>query len=297
MTKHETGQARGSSLEDTAPKASLGARSLRVLRKILFAGLIAYAIVAGYMYVAQRSMVFPGSGVLETPEAKGLSGVAVDRIAMADGTNVTVWSAPPASPGLPTLLYFQGNAQPVSTRWKRFKMILDSGYGLYVPTYRGYPGSEGSPSEEALIADALAHYDRLKDLQDGPVILHGESLGTGLATAVAAVRPDVDLLVLEAPYTALVDIATEQYPWLPVRLLMKDPMPTRDRIKDVTAPVLIFHGTEDRIIPVAHGQRLFDAAPDPKEIVIFDGGQHGDLWTLGLWEKVSETYAGLETAR
>ena len=67
---------------------------------------------------------------------------------------------------------------------------------------------------------------------------------------------------------------------------MKDPMPTRERIGQVSSPVLILHGTEDRIIPVEHGRRVFEFATDPKELVIVEGGEHGDLWTKGLWEKV-----------
>ena len=88
--------------------------------------------------------------------------------------------------------------------------FVDSGYGLYAPTYRGYAGAEGSPSEAALIADAVEHFDRARET-GAPVILHGESLGTGVATAVAAQRPDASMLVLEAPYTALVDMAAARY--------------------------------------------------------------------------------------
>jgi len=266
------------------------ARNLfRRVGKLLVILAVAYVMAAGYMYLFQRGFLFVPTGALATPEEKGLEGVTVEKVAMADGTQVTVWRAEPTLDGAPTLLYLHGNSSNLSARWKRFKQILDSGYGLYAPTYRGYAGAEGSPSEVALISDALEHYDRAAEAGT-PIILHGESLGTGVATAVAAQRPETGLLVLEAPYTALVDMAFETHPWLPVGLLMKDQMPTRERIGQVSAPVLILHGTEDRIIPVEHGQRLFGFAPDPKELVIVEGGEHGDLWTRGLWNKVQSVW-------
>jgi hypothetical protein len=281
MADAQTGGAEGG----TDRRTGLGARALRVTRNFFIIVAIAYAMAAGYMYLNQRSFVFLPTGDLSTPAEKGLDGVHVETVAMADGTDVTVWRAAPAEDGAPTVLYLHGNSRNVSARWKRFKQILDSGFGLYAPSYRGYAGSGGSPSEAALISDALEHYDRAA--RDGaPIILHGESLGTGVATAVAAQRPEADLLVLEAPYTALVDMASEKYPWLPVGLLMKDPMPTRERITRVKSPVLILHGTADRVIPVEHGKRLFGFASQPKEIVILEGVDHGDLWLNGLWEKV-----------
>jgi pimeloyl-ACP methyl ester carboxylesterase len=246
---------------------------------------VAYVMAAGYMYLNQRGFVFVPTGELATPAEKGLACVEVETVPMADGTRVTVWRAGPTQEDAPTVLYLHGNSSNVSARWKRFRQILDSGFGLYAPSYRGYPGSGGKPSEDALIADAREHFDRVAGT-GAPIILHGESLGTGIATAVAAERPEVALLVLEAPYTALVDMASAQYPWLPVGLLMKDPMPTRERIGEVSSPVMIVHGTEDRIIPVEHGRRLFELAADPKQLLIVDGADHGDLWNNGLWQNV-----------
>jgi len=268
-------------------------KGLRLMRNVVIVVAVAYAMAAGYMYLNQRSFVFLPTGALASPEEKGLRGVTVETVAMADGTDVTVWRAPPAREGAPTVLYLHGNSSNVSARYKRFEQILGSGFGLYAPSYRGYAGSAGTPSEDALISDALEHYDRAAEA-GAPVILHGESLGTGVATAVAAERPGAALLVLEAPYTALVDMASERYPWLPVALLMKDPMPTRERIETVAMPVLIVHGTADRIIPVAHGKRLYEYAPEPKELVLLEGVDHGDLWKNGLWQKVVAAWQDLK---
>ncbi|WP_209001152.1 alpha/beta hydrolase [Stappia sp. BW2] len=286
MTETSSGGA-GEAMNKTGRPGRLLWKAL--LRVAVIVG-IAYAMAAGYMYFNQRSFIFIPSGELSTPEEKGLSGVSVETVSMSDGTNVTVWRAEPSARGAPTVLYFQGNAANVSSRWKRFKQILDSGFGLYAPSYRGYPGSEGSPSEQALISDGLEHFDRLAG-SGTPLIIHGESLGSGVAAAVAAERPQTDLVVLEAPYTALIDMATKRYPWLPVGLLMKDPMPTRDRIGRIAAPVLIVHGTEDSLIPVEHGRRLFEFANNPKQLVIVEGGGHSTLWSNGLWNTVLSAWA------
>ncbi|WP_305989377.1 alpha/beta hydrolase [Roseibium sp. MMSF_3544] len=289
MADAETGRA------GTTEHKSSGfwAKSGRWLVKLAVIVAIAYGMAAGFMYLNQRNFVFVPTGELMTPEERGLENVSVELVEMADGTRITAWAADPSIEGAPTVLYFHGNSSNLSNRSERFRQILDSGYGLYAPTHRGYAGSEGSPSEAALISDALEVYDTLS-ASGAPVIVHGESLGTGIATAVAAVRPDVGLLVLEAPYTALVDMAAEQYPWLPVNLLMKDPMKTRDRIASVEAPVLVIHGTEDRVIPVEHGRKLFEIAPEPKELLILEGAGHGDLWKRGLWNSVQENWAEIQ---
>ncbi len=263
----------------------------KALVSLAVALVAAYVAAAAFMYINQRSFVFVPSGALELPADKGLSGVSVESATMADGTEIAVWTAEPSDPDKPTVLYFHGNSGNLSTRWKRFKTILDTGYGLHAPTHRGYAGAGGSPSETALVSDGLEHFDTVA-AAGKDIIVHGESLGTGIAAAVAAERPGVKLLVLEAPYTALVDMAAEAYPWLPVGFLMTDQMPTRERIGNVSAPVLIVHGTKDRIIPVEHGRRLFDLAPEPKDLLIIEGAGHGDLWDNGLWDKVQSMDTG-----
>lgn len=276
-------------LNARATPSGSGKRVRKLLVNLTVVVAIAYTMAAGFMYLNQRSFLFVPTGELSDPAEAGLDQVAVETVTMADGTQISVWSAAPAVEGAPTVLYFHGNSGNVSTRASRFKQILDSGFGLYAPSYRGYAGSEGSPTEVDLISDGREHFQAVAGLTDR-IIIHGESMGTGVATAIAADQPDTDLLVLEAPYTALVDRAYEQYPWLPVGLLMIDQMPTRERIGNVQAPILIVHGTEDFVIPVEHGKRLFERAADPKEILIVEGAAHNNLWSQGLWPAVLDAW-------
>jgi fermentation-respiration switch protein FrsA (DUF1100 family) len=257
------------------------ARAAGIFARLVAVVAVAYGLAAGYMYALQRDFLFRPSGTLGAPHDLGLDGVAAERVDMQDGTAITVWHKPPAEPENPIVLYFHGNGGNLSGRAERYRQIIDSGLGLYAPTYRGYPGAGGAPSEAALIADALEHFDRAQAAA-GDVVLHGESLGTGIAVAVAAERP-ARALILEAPFTGAVDVAAAAYPWLPVSLLMKDPFISRDRIGDVEEPLLVVHGTADRTIPFNQGRALYDMANQPKELRVHEGAGHTQLWTGGLW--------------
>ena len=242
-----------------------------------------YIAAVTYLYLAQRSYVFVPGGTLSDPADFRLSGVQAISLQAQDGVSLTAWYAEPR-PGQPTVLYFHGNAGNLSDRAERFERILQSGFGLLAASYRGYPGSSGSPSQAGLFSDALMLFDWLAQRTDD-VVLHGESLGSGVAAYVAAERA-ARALVLEAPYTAALDIAAETYSWVPVGWLMRDPFITREHITRVDEPVLIAQGTEDRVISVDHGRRLFGFAGEPKQLAIFEGAGHSDLWDRGLWATV-----------
>ncbi|WP_171100325.1 alpha/beta hydrolase [Ruegeria sp. HKCCD7255] len=257
----------------------------RLVGSALVLLVLIYATILGYMYFNQRQILFKAGEDLPDPASVGLADVQVERIAMADGTELTVWSAAPVLEGAPTVLFFHGQSGSLGDRADRLNEILNSGYGILAPSYRGFPGSEGAPSEAALISDGLQLYDRLA-AQASSIVLHGQSLGTGVAAAVAAERPDAALLVLEAPFTATVDVAGERYPLLPVSLLMKDQFATRDIIGDITVPTLIFHGELDETVPVHHGKALADLSNGNAELFLTPEGHHNDLWSFGLWDQV-----------
>lgn len=244
---------------------------------------LVYVAVVGYLYVFQRSFVFHPGGLLASPAELSLAGIEAVTIAMPDGVDITAWHAP-ADPGMPTVLYFHGNAGNISFRAENYRKIIASGFGLLAPSYRGFPGSGGRPGEAELVGDALVLFDWLSERAD-PIVLHGESLGSGIAVAVAAQR-QAAALVLESPYTAAVDIAAEVYPWVPVGWLMKDQFRSRDLIGQVEEPLLIIHGAEDSVVPARHGQRLHQLASEPKRLVIVAGAGHADLWQNGLWQTV-----------
>ncbi|WP_395663205.1 alpha/beta hydrolase [Aestuariivirga sp.] len=258
---------------------------MSLLRSMLFVGAAAYLGILLYMYVQQRSLQYFPSHQGITPEALGLTGVSEERVKTPDGETIVLWHAG-ARPGYPTILFFHGNGGEVAGRAERMAFYQSQGFGALFVSYRGYGASTGNISEQGFITDALTAYDFLaaRGLEAKDIVLVGESLGTGVAVQLAAMRP-VGAMVLEAPFTAAVDVAAEIYPWLPVRLLMKDQFRSRDVIGKVTAPLLIIHGDADRIIPVAHGRKLHELANEPKELVILPGASHDMIADSQVWAR------------
>jgi len=267
-----------------------------VARLLLLALATAAAIyIAGvsYLYVFQRDFVFKPSGELAAPADKGLTGVETVSLTMGDGVELKGWRSDP-QPGLPVFLYFHGNAGTLSGRAERIRRIVEAGYGLLAVSYRGFPGSGGSPGEAEIFSDALEIFDRLNG-EGERIVLYGESLGSGVATYVAAER-DAAALILEAPFTAATDIAADTYPWVPVTLLMRDQFRSLDRIGRVNEPLLVVHGTADAVVPFSYGRTLFDAAREPKHFEAIEGASHSNLWEMGLWPAVVEFLADLRVA-
>jgi len=281
----QTHHAQSGAFSDTV--RSNIARLKRALIVFAVAVGVLYAGIVGYMYANQQSLLYKPEGELPEPNSVGLADVDVISLPMADGAVLTAWSAPPAIEGAPTVLFFHGQSGNLGDRADRLREILNSGFGLLAPSYRGFPGSDGEPSELALISDGVQMFDQL-DANGTDIVLYGQSLGTGVAAVVAEQRPNAQLLVLEAPFTATVDVAAERYPWLPVSALMRDQFATRDIIDRVSVPTLIFHGTDDETVPLHHGQALAAIAGDAAQLHVVSGGTHNDLWSYGLWDEVQK---------
>jgi fermentation-respiration switch protein FrsA (DUF1100 family) len=151
-------------------------------------------------------------------------------------------------------------------------------------SYRGYAGSSGAPSEDGLLRDAAIAYSFATErYQAQRIVPWGFSLGTGVAVAIASEHP-VGKLILEAPYTSIADVAAAHFRFVPVRLLIRDPFHSDDRIARVTVPLLIVHGAQDQTIPIAFGEKLFALAREPKQFVRIAGGGHDGLGNFGVIE-------------
>ena len=153
---------------------------------------------------------------------------------------------------------------------------------LMLVAYRGYSGNAGAPTEQGLYADARAALDWLNahGVVDSSIVAYGASLGSGVATKMAAER-ELGAVVLEAPYTSTVDVAALRFPLVPVGWLMKDRFESLARIDAVTEPLLVMHGDRDTVIPQYFGRRLFAAAHAPKEGFWPHGVGHNDLFDHG----------------
>jgi len=251
------------------------------------------ALLAGYggvlllMYVAQRSMMYVPETLHILPADAGFPQAEEITLTASDGTRILAWHVKPQE-GHPVVLYFQGNGGAPRHRVPRFKPLVADGTGLLALAYRGYAGSDGSPSEQGFIADALALYDfAAARYPAGKLVLWGESIGSGVAVALAAQKPAA-ALILDAPFTSAADVGARAYPFAPVRLLMKDQFRSDERIGKVKAPLLIMHGALDRTVPIAFGEKLFALANEPKRFVRFTRGDHNDLDDYGALDTAKE---------
>lgn len=253
--------------------------------------LCAYIALTAVVYVAQRSLMYFPDTAHVLPAAAGLPEAEEVPLTAADGVRIAAWHVPPRD-GKPVILYFHGNGGALRFRVTRFRRLIADGIGLVALEYRGYGGSGGSPNEQGLIADAQAAYHfAAAHYPPQQLVLWGESLGSGVAIAVGAERP-VGRVILEAPFTSAVALGARHYWYLPVRLLMKDQFRSDLRIGKVKAPVMIMHGVNDRVVPYAMGEQLFELANKPKHFVRFLDGGHEDLDDNGGLDAVARFLAG-----
>ncbi|HEX4893910.1 MAG TPA: alpha/beta fold hydrolase [Hyphomicrobiaceae bacterium] len=246
----------------------------------------AYALIVLAAWLGQRRLMYAPDTTRVPPAAAGLADVVEHMLDTPDGARLVVWRRQ-AQPGRPTILYFHGNAGNLADRGGRLGRYGHLGYGLAALSYRGYGGSTGSPSEASNVADARLLYDKVigEGVKPQDIVLYGESLGSGVAVQLAAKHP-VGALVLDAPYTSIVDVAVKAYPFLPVRPLLLDRYESNRLIQGIKAPLLILHGALDRVVPAAMGSALHEIAADPKKLVLFPRGGHSDLDDHGAVSEV-----------
>lgn len=250
-----------------------------------------YLAVAAYLYVQQRSFLyFPNSPRPVAADA-GIPELREVQLTSADGLHLLAWYVPPTQVRS-TILYFHGNAGNVADRKGRLEMFARAGYGVLMPEYRGYGGNPGSPSEQAFLADAevALNFVHSQALDDPAIVVYGESLGTGVAVALAGKR-QLQALILDAPYTDIASVAAKRFFFLPVRWMLKDTFDSLSRIGDVRAPVLVMQGAHDGVIPPALGRALFAKAPEPKELWTDPEGNHSDLLERGALKVVLDFLA------
>jgi hypothetical protein len=253
--------------------------------------LAAYSGVAATLYFRQRALMYFPETVHTAPAAAGFADASELTLTTSDGERIVAWYVPPTG-DKPLILYFHGNGGALRYRVERFKKLVGDGIGLLGIDYRGYAGSTGSPSEHGLIADGEAAYEfAAAHYPVKQIVLWGESLGTGVAVALAAEKP-VGRVILEAPFTSAAAVGAQRYWYLPVALLMRDQFHSDQRIGKVTAPLLILHGAKDQVVPYAMGERMFELANQPKHIVRFLDGGHEDLDQNGALIAIGRFLAG-----
>jgi fermentation-respiration switch protein FrsA (DUF1100 family) len=238
------------------------------------------AILLFMLWFTQRRLIyFPSSG-MPSPADVGLARAESVTLQTDDGLRLGAWFVPPGAQATgDTMIVFNGNAGNRAHRSDIAARVAELGVAVLLFDYRGYGGNPGTPSEDGLARDAraaVAYLEGRAGVDPRRIVFLGESLGAGVAVGLAVERRP-RALILRSPFTSLADTAAYHYPFLPVRWLLQDRYPSRDRIAKASVPLLVITAARDSIVPSEQSRQLFDAAPEPKRLVVVDGVDHNDL--------------------
>jgi uncharacterized protein len=222
-------------------------------------------------------MFFPAPAVEVTPAAFGL---AFSELEMEtdDGERLHGWWVRASVSPVGHVLFCHGNAGNIADRLPHAALLSAAGFDVLLFDYRGYGRSTGRPWEHGTYRDARAACRVLREqpgVDAARIIYLGESLGGAVALQLAVELPPVGL-ILQSSFTSVRDLARLHYRYIPAPLV-PDAYPSLALIPRLRAPLLVVHGERDEIVPLSHGERLFEAAPEPKRMHVVRGAGHNDL--------------------
>ncbi len=226
--------------------------------------LVAYLVIIVFIYFYQRNLLYhPTENNYQNSESK--FNYEEVHIKVENKIELKSWFIEKDLKKMKTLLIFHGNAGDLSNRIYKLNELNKLDINILLISWRGFSGNNGSPTEKNLYKDAKAAVKWLneKKVSNKQIILYGESLGTGVAVEIAQ-KDKFNSIILESPFTSIENSAKIYYPYLPVRLLLKDRYDSISKIKKVNSPILIMHGKKDDIVPFSMGKKLFEEANSPK---------------------------------
>ncbi|WP_371170603.1 alpha/beta hydrolase [Aliiroseovarius sp. 2305UL8-7] len=244
----------------------------------------------GGIAVFQKTAVYKFSPEPMHPADYDLSSFRDVTIETEHDDPLRVWVSDP-KPGKAVIISFYGNFSQLGPSVKRLKSLVNLGYGIAVMEYRGSAKGAARAGEAEFARDANALYDKLDSVMGETIgpnnrVLHGFSLGTSIATQLAANRPAA-ALILESGFDQLCRFQARRWKGLPAcKLMWAERHDVINSITSVDMPILVAHGALDQAIPLPWSEALFDAAPAPKEFMLYDDGAHGDLLDKGLADDI-----------
>ena len=243
------------------------------LRLVLFF-IFSYVTLLGVAYVFQRKLLyFP---LKLRPSLDNLSGIYTEvHIQTKDQLSLTHWYA---KRGRPYILVFHGNGGNIEGRGYKFQFLVDHGYSVLLVGYRGYGDNPGKPTEKKLISDSALVLEWLlkeEGISSKDIVLFGESLGSGVAIALAT-QYSVKALIFDGAYSSVSEVGQSAYLFFPVRWFLKDTWDSQSRIPKVKSPLLFIHSKKDSIVPFRFAHKLFKVANEPKEHIWLEGSGHNE---------------------
>ena len=235
-----------------------------LILEIVFGILAIYILVLILLFIFQRNLMYH-------PDENNYFGDKLEiniekvKVNTSDNLNLLAWFHKKDLKKFKTIVYFHGNAGKLENRIHKLNHFKDMNVNFLIIAWRGFSGNEGKPSEEGLYEDGNSSIKWLKNLglTEKDIIIYGESLGTGVATEIAQ-NNNFAGLILETPFTSMIDAAKNFYPYIPVDLILKDKYKNNLKIKNINIPLLVMHGEADQIVPFWMGKKIYEIANKPK---------------------------------
>jgi len=226
--------------------------------------LVIYTLILILLFIFQRNLMYH-------PDENNYFGdklkIEIEKVKIKTSDNISLlgWFHKKDLKKFKTIVYFHGNAGKLENRIHKLNHFKDMNVNFLIIAWRGFNGNDGKPSEEGLYRDGKGAIMWLKNLgiSEEDIIIYGESLGTGVATEIAQ-NNNFAGLVLETPFTSMIEAAKNFYPYIPVGLLLKDKYKNNIKIKNINIPVLVMHGEADQIVPFWMGKKIYEIANQPK---------------------------------
>ena len=231
---------------------------------ILLIFILIYLFIIISMYFFQRNLLYhPGENNYSGDQLI----VSVEKIKIKTKDNIELlsWYHNKNIDDYKTILFLHGNAGSLENRIHKINNFKDMNVNFLLVAWRGFSGNKGQPTEQNLYEDARSAVQWLKSngVKENKIIIYGESLGTGVATEIAQ-NKNFAGIILESPFTSMIEAGKSKYPYLPVKFLLKDKYESDKKIKNIKSPILIMHGKVDNIVPFYMGKKMYELANEPK---------------------------------
>jgi len=239
---------------------------------LVFVSIYFFILISTYLF--QRNLLYhPG----ENNYFGDQLAVSIEKVKIKTTDNIELlsWFHNKNLNDYKTILFLHGNAGSLENRIHKINHFKDINVNFLIIAWRGFSGNKGKPTEEGLYEDARSAVRWLmsQGVSENNIIIYGESLGTGVTTEIAQ-NKNFAGIILESPFTSMIDAGKDKYPYLPVKLLLKDKYESNKKIKNINSPILIMHGKVDNIVPFHMGKKMYELANEPKHYYFSEYDDH-----------------------
>ena len=236
-----------------------------------------YILLVIIVFFFQGNLLYHPSGDNDLKNSTISEPTEIEKVKVTTNDNIELvaWFYNKNVEKFKTILFFHGNAGSLENRTYKLNHFKDLNVNFLIIAWRGFSGNAGKPNEKALYEDAESaiKWLKMKGVKEKNIILYGESLGTGVVVEVAQ-NKNYAGIILESPFTSMVNIGKKYYPFFPVSLLLKDKFESYKKINNIFVPVLIMHGKVDKIVPYDMGKKMYELANEPKFFYAQEYGDH-----------------------